>query len=619
MFSFPEHMKRVFKDPEMQLQFEEQGYVIVPFYTPEEIASLNKLYDDLHPQDEKGFYPSTFSQDKNYRQKADEEIRRIGNRTMDAILQNQRVVCGSFIVKYPGPESEMCVHQDMTLVDETEFTGINIWCPLVDLTETNGAIYALPQSHRLLPTYRGASIPNIYQDVSEEVIDFMTPLYLKAGEAVIFDQSIIHYSPPNVSADKRVVTNTYFTHKEARFRTAYYNPEHDKEKVELFDQPDTFMTDFDQFGENIYDRPKIGTSLGKFDYHFKRLSVADLGKVYGKSAKKASAKTAVDTSRKVPAIFKDSALQKQFDENGYVKFPFINQEQIAELDKLFDEMHPELPDEGFISGSYSSDLVYKQTASNHFKRVFHESYERLFQNYTAFGGSFLFKVPSENSDLVLHQDWTIVDEEKAVALNCWVPLCDTNMNNGTLMVIPGSHYPNYPVHRAPTLDFWFNGNDDLVREKLVPMNAKAGEVVILNQSLIHYSPPNLSGKVRKAITSGIKTKGAPMQFFYSDKEAQNPELYLYSMDENFLIMFDDFGKDIFLPPKHGHKIGSVNYQLPQPSREEVQQLLAKFAGEEMKKPEPVLVEQPNTDARTFWETYTPGNVVREVISRITKS
>ena len=95
MFSFPELMKRVFKDPEMQRQFEEQGYVTVQFYTAEEIASLNKLYDDLHPQDEKGFYPSTFSQDKNYRQKADEAIRRIGNRTMDSILENQRVVCGS--------------------------------------------------------------------------------------------------------------------------------------------------------------------------------------------------------------------------------------------------------------------------------------------------------------------------------------------------------------------------------------------------------------------------------------------------------------------------------------------------------------------------------------------
>ncbi|MGB1318953.1 MAG: phytanoyl-CoA dioxygenase family protein, partial [Flavobacteriales bacterium] len=327
---------------------------------------------------------------------------------------------------------------------------------------------------------------------------------------------------------------------------------------------------------------------------------------------------------KVPAIFKDAALQKQFDEQGFVKVPFINQEQIDELDKLFDDMHPELPEEGFISGSYSSDTEYKQTASDHFKRIFHESYERLFQNYTPFGGSFLYKVPSENSDLVLHQDWTIVDEEKAVALNCWVPLCDTDMNNGTLMVLPGSHYSNYPVHRAPTLDFFFNGNDDLVREKLIPMNAKAGEAVILNQSLIHYSPPNLSGKIRKAITSGVKTKGAPMQFFYHDKETQKPELDLYKMDENFLIMFDDFGKDIFLPPKHGSKVGTIPYQLPKPNRGEMIALLAKFSGEEIpetRQEEEELVEVPssNIDSRTFWETYTPGNVVRELISRISNS
>lgn len=605
MFSFPDKMKRVFQDPEMQKTFEEQGYVTVQFYTPEEIKELNKLYDDLHPVDEKGFYPSTFSQDKNYRQKADEEIRRIGGRTMNGILQDQKVVCGSFIVKYPGPDSEMCVHQDMTLVDETEFTGINIWCPLVDLTDTNGAIYALPKSHRMFPTYRGATVPNIYQDVTKEIVDFMTPLYLKAGEAVIFDQSIIHYSPPNVSDERRIVTNIYFTHKDARFRTAYYNKEQDPEKVEVFEQDESFMTDFEQFGDNIYDRPKIGTSLGKFDYHFKRLSVEDLEQAYGKP-------------RKVPEIFKDPELQKHFDDKGFVKVPFLNESQIKELDELFDELHPELPEEGFISGSYSPDLEYKQKASNHFKRIFHDSYERIFKNYTPFGGSFLFKMPSENSDLVLHQDWTIVDEEKYVALNCWVPLCDTNENNGTLMVVPGSHYANFPVHRAPTLDFFFNGNDELVREKLVPMNAKAGEAVILNQSLIHYSPPNRSGKTRKAITSGVKTKGAPMIFYYNHRASAKPELDVYEMDENFLIMFDDFGTDIFLPPKNGKKVATIQYELPKPNTEEMKRILAKFAGEEYEAPkvETELVVEQQTDSRTFWETYTPANILGEIKSRL---
>jgi ectoine hydroxylase-related dioxygenase (phytanoyl-CoA dioxygenase family) len=599
-------MMAVFQDEKRQTQFERDGYTVVQFYTPDEIAELNKLYSNLHPADEQGFYPSTFSQDKNYRQKADEEICRIGNRTIENTLKDHRVVCGSFIVKYPGPESEMCVHQDMTLVDETQFTGMNIWTPLIDLTDENGVLYVLPKSHRIWPTYRGATVPNIYQDVTKEIIDYMTPLYLKAGEGVIFDQSIIHYSPPNISNDKRIVTNIYFTQKNAKFQTAYYNPEVAVDKVELFEQSDSFMTDFEQFGANIYDRPKIGKSLGMFDYHFNRLTVDDLKKNYGK--------------RKVPSIFKDEQLQADFDRNGFVKVPFLSVDQIKELEELFDAMHPELPSEGFISGSYSSDMEYKQKASNHFKRIFHKSYERYFQNYTAFGGSFLFKMPSENSDLVVHQDWTIVDEEESVALNCWVPLCNTDENNGTLMVLPGSHYPNFPVKRSPTLDFWFNGNDDLIREKLVPMNAKAGEAVILNQSLIHYSPPNRSGKIRKAITSGIKTKGAAMQFFYNDRAAQKNELDVYAMDENFLIMFDDFGTDIFLPPKNGAKLKTIAYQLPKPSRDEVKKLLAKFAGEEIQEEmieeTSAPQEQPHDERRTFWETYTPKNVYRELLSRI---
>jgi ectoine hydroxylase-related dioxygenase (phytanoyl-CoA dioxygenase family) len=176
----------------------------------------------------------------------------------------------------------MPVHQDMTLVDETEFTGINIWCPLIDLTKTNGVLYVLPGSHRLFPTYRGSSIPNIYENVYDVIENYMIPKFLKAGEAIIFDQSIIHYSPPNVSNEIRPVTNTYFTHKDAVFRTAYYDKENHPDKIELFDQDSNFMTNFEQFGENIFDRPKIGKSLGYFDFDFPKITTEMLEKKYGK-------------------------------------------------------------------------------------------------------------------------------------------------------------------------------------------------------------------------------------------------------------------------------------------------------------------------------------------------
>lgn len=111
-----------------------------------------------------------------------------------------------------------------------------------------------------------------------------------------------------------------------------------------------------------------------------------------------------------------------------------------------------------------------------------------------------------------------------------------------------------------------------------------------------------------------------MKFYYYDRAAGQPKLDVYDMDENFLIMFEDFGTDIFLPPKHGKKVATIDYKLPQPNRDEMERLLAKFEGREL----PELVEEPTTesnsqkqvDTRTFWETYTPVNMYRELMSRI---
>jgi ectoine hydroxylase-related dioxygenase (phytanoyl-CoA dioxygenase family) len=285
MFVFPEKMKKVFIDGSIQNEFEEKGYVIVEFYTKEEVDFLIRLYKNLHPKDEKGFFPSTFSKDKNYRKIADEEIRNLGQRSISKYFTDIKVVCGSFIVKSPGQNSMMDVHQDMTLVDESEFTGINIWCPLVELTDENGLLYALPKSHRIFPTFRGASLPTIYKDVYDKVREYSTPLYLKAGQAVIFDQSILHWSKPNLSKEVRPVTNIYVTHKDARFQICYYNEKEHPDKIEIFQQDDSFMTNFDQFGENIYEVPKIGQSLGLFDYDFPILTNRLLDEKYGLTQK----------------------------------------------------------------------------------------------------------------------------------------------------------------------------------------------------------------------------------------------------------------------------------------------------------------------------------------------
>lgn len=259
-------------------------------------------------------------------------------------------------------------------------------------------------------------------------------------------------------------------------------------------------------------------------------------------------------------IFKSEEHQKTFDRQGFLVLPFLDADELEFLNKTFDELHPDLNLEGFFSGSYSNDMDYKKKVSDVIVKTFHRAYEKHFTNYQPFGGAFLFKVPGENSDLAIHQDWTIVDEEENVALNCWVPLQDIDEHNGALHIVPGSHYDKYKSLRSPTLPFFFSGNDEDVQAAALPIYVKAGEAVILNQSVIHGSVPNHSSQVRKAITAGVKSKDAQMYFHY--KVPEKDELEVFKMDDSFLISFKNFFEDIGKRPYLGESVGFKPYSNP---------------------------------------------------------
>jgi hypothetical protein len=271
-------------------------------------------------------------------------------------------------------------------------------------------------------------------------------------------------------------------------------------------------------------------------------------------------------------VFKAQEHQELFDRQGFIVLPFLDAQEIAHLNAYFDQTHPELVENGFVSGSYSSDYDYKKKASDEIVAVFERAYDQYFVDYEPFGAAFLYKTPGSQSALAAHQDWTIVNEESDVALNCWVPLCDITPDNGPIMILPGSQYSKHPVLRAPTLPFFFSGNDDVILQELEPILVSAGTAVILNQSVIHYSPANTSSDIRKAITAGVKSAGAQMHFHY--KLPGENSLEVFEQNDDFLIRFDNFMTDISERPKIGVYKETISYDLPAYSKAELQQLVA---------------------------------------------
>jgi len=247
-------------------------------------------------------------------------------------------------------------------------------------------------------------------------------------------------------------------------------------------------------------------------------------------------------------IFKDKHLQEEFNERGFVKVKLLSKDTILQLNEIFYQFHSNIKENTFGASSFIQSKEEKLKIRDTLYPIFLPYFEQLFKDYTYFGSSYLFKTKGKNSDLAPHQDWTIVDEKKYVAINIWTPLIDTNEQNGTLFVLPESQAQKHFTLRAPTIPFHFQHKIEKVLKDSIPTNAKAGEAVILNQSLIHYSTPNLVDDIRIAITSGIKTKNAPMLFHYKNEKG---EIERFRMPEDFLLDFDDFMTDIYKRPANG--------------------------------------------------------------------
>ena len=130
------------------------------------------------------------------------------------------------------------------------------------------------------------------------VLDAIEEVAGKAGEAIIFDQSIIHYSPPNLSEVERPVINTFVTHTDAKIKICYWDKESYGNNVEIFEQEDDFLEKFENFGHNIFAKPSIGKSLGKFPYSFPKLDVSQIENELGITIQSKQHIDIVDTGRR---------------------------------------------------------------------------------------------------------------------------------------------------------------------------------------------------------------------------------------------------------------------------------------------------------------------------------
>jgi hypothetical protein len=109
------------------------------------------------------------------------------------------VVFSTFVIKRPGLDSGMFLHDDRTFVDERRHRAHTLWIPLVDTSPEldNGCLYILPGSHHLMPAASGTGTPDWVRPYEQYLERFLLPLSMRAGEALLYDTKTLHGSTPN--------------------------------------------------------------------------------------------------------------------------------------------------------------------------------------------------------------------------------------------------------------------------------------------------------------------------------------------------------------------------------------------------------------------------------------
>jgi ectoine hydroxylase-related dioxygenase (phytanoyl-CoA dioxygenase family) len=654
-------MRNVLNNNAFEQEFQKNGYISLPFLNTQEVSELKEIFFNTLPEsggqitsgevkmDEEHLitYDFTFI-DKNidYKRKVFDEITKYFEPHMKKVLANYKPIIANFIRKHPGA-GEVPMHQNWAFADERKCSTVSIWCPLVDSTAENGTLQVVPGSHKRFGEARGPMVPSELEGIKNEIISkHLIPLETSAGDCVVLDDSIVHYSPINNTEGLRLAVQLICIPKELPSYHYFLDPTSDKNKIQVLEVDQEFYTQF-----NPWKLPTNMKVVAEIPFQFKPLSEEDF--VQKLKEPRFDEEDTSSSSKKtiMKRLFKDETKQRFFDKNGFVKFPMLGVEEVESLKTFFYD------EDLRVHTGYGFNMSMENEDKEKVARIRQKIYEialpkamEHFHNAKVIAGSYVVKEKNPQGVVPPHQDWTFVNNEgENYSVTCWIPLVPTKMENGYMGVIKGSHliYDNIRPSPSPQVPTPLMEHLFAIFPYLEMYEMQPGEALIFDHRTFHASTPNITDDPRIAIGLGFTQEEAEICHYSLKQNGLKDTLLKYKVDDAFLLKYDNakISKmyDAGLGIEGYEVIDELPYVYPKPSSDELLKLI-KGAGNEFnielcehmaklfnysmdgsKKIETEVVsetdtatlETPNTEpAPSFWEVYTPLNIAREIKLRL---
>lgn len=243
-------------------------------------------------------------------------------------------------------------------------------------------------------------------------------------------------------------------------------------------------------------------------------------------------------------MLRDPALNRHLSEKGYIRQQLLSDQEISSLMELVHKYYPEEvflsngqdTDHARITTSYRHDGVnVREHISNVIRDILTPRIQQLFSDYRIIACGLFVKAP-KGGWLDLHYHPTVVEDPCHWVIDIWCPLQDTDLINGTLCVVPGSHriFP-WVIDFSPKQPPFYQGYAEEIRKHYsVPLPAKAGEAVMFEDSLLHWSPQNMGDTPRYAIHCTCIPQTATTVYVYTDPDEPG-SIEMYEVNDRFFI------------------------------------------------------------------------------------
>ena len=181
------------------------GFVVVDLIDPHVASELASSYLARRVEGGHGFEADLNNPDTAYRRTVSGELSAaLDDRVTDLFVAHQPFL-RVYLCKWPGPDSDLYLHRDWMYVDERAgHRSYVVWIALSDVSGHQGQLQVLRGSHRLDPSLRGSNLNAAWIQHDDLIRPRLEAVPTTPGQAVIFDNALVHCSHPNNTDAPRV-------------------------------------------------------------------------------------------------------------------------------------------------------------------------------------------------------------------------------------------------------------------------------------------------------------------------------------------------------------------------------------------------------------------------------